>query len=118
MMNSLLILKKPISEYFQQHPLNAPTITSHERTITREVCSLLDVVSEATIWMQGAGDSHISQAMFIMTEGIRMSKDDCHSIRVANTTVRPPPLDDIPTEAASVSAVTCLLYTSPSPRDS
>lgn len=56
--------------------------------------------------MQGAGDSHVSQAMFIMTEATTMSKVDCHSIRVANSTVMPPPLDDIPTEAASVSDVT------------
>ena len=74
MMDRLLSLKKPISEYFRQHPSfrqhpqNARKLTSHEWTVTNEVCSLLDDVSEATIRMQGAGDTHVSQAMFIVTE--------------------------------------------------
>ncbi|CAM9486874.1 unnamed protein product, partial [Ascophyllum nodosum] len=84
MMDCLLAFKKPISEYFRQHPQNARKLTSHEWTVTNEMCSLLDDVSEATIWMQGAGDIHVSQAMFIMTEVITMLKDKSHPIRVPN----------------------------------
>ena len=96
MMDRLLALKKPISEYFRQHPQNAQKLTSHEWTVTNEVCSLLDDVSEATIRMQGAGDTHVSQAMFIMTEVIVMLKEESHPIRVPNATVLPPPPDGIP----------------------
>ena len=98
MMDRLLALKKPISEYFRQHPANPRKLSSHEWTVMNEVCSLLDVVSEATIRMQGAKDTHVSQAMFIMTEVIAMLSDDTHPIRVANATVMPPPPAGIPTE--------------------
>ena len=106
MMDRLLALKKPISEYFRQHPQNAWKLTSHEWTVTNEVCSLLDDVSEATIRMQGAGDTHVSQAMFIMTEVIAMLKEESHPIRVPNATVLPPPPDGIPTESTQVAELT------------
>ena len=103
MMDRLLALKKPISEYFRQHRQNARKLTSNEWTVIKEVCSLLDDVSEATIRTQGAGDTHVSQAlfimaMFIMTEVIAMLKEESHPIRVPNATVPPPPPDGIPTE--------------------
>ena len=74
MMDHLLALKKPTSyyRYFRQHPQNARKLTSHECTVTNGVCSLLDDVSDATIRMQGPGDTHVSQAMFVMTEVIAM----------------------------------------------
>ncbi|CAM9867856.1 unnamed protein product, partial [Ectocarpus sp. 12 AP-2014] len=63
MMGRLLILKKPISEYFrrlaQQNSQNKQLkrkLTAHEWTVTNEVCSLLETVSEVTIRMQGATD--------------------------------------------------------------
>ena len=90
MMDRLLALKKPISEYLRQHPQNARKLTSHEWTITDEVCSLLDDVSEATILIQGGGDTHVGQAMFIMTEVIAMLKEEFHPIRVPNATSYPP----------------------------
>ena len=99
-------LKKPISEYFRQHPQNARKLTSHEWTVTNELCSLLDDVSEATIWMQGAGDTHVSQAMFIMTKMIAMLKEESHPIRVPNTTVLPSPLDGLPAESTQVAELT------------
>ena len=64
-MDRLLASKNSISEYFRQHLQNARKLTSHEWTVTNEVYSLLHDVSEATIRMQGAGDTHVSQAMFI-----------------------------------------------------
>ena len=65
-----------------------------------------DDVSEATIRMQGAGDTHVSQAMFIMTEVIAMLKEESHPIRVPNTTVLLPPPDGIPTESTQVAELT------------
>ena len=106
MMDRLLALKKPISEYFRQHPQNARKLTSHEGTLTNEVCSLLDDVPEATIQMQRAGDTHISQAMFIMTEVASTLKEESHPIRVPNATVLPPPPDGIPTKSTQVAELT------------
>ena len=105
-MDRLLALEKPISEYFRQHPQNARKLTSHELTVTNEVCSLLDDVSEATIRKQGAGNTHVSQAMFIMTEAIAMLKEESHPIRVPNATVVLPPSDGIPTESTQVAEFT------------
>ena len=54
MMVRLLDLKKVIAEYFRQETqISARRLTSHEWTVTNEVPSLLDDVSEATIRMQG-----------------------------------------------------------------
>ena len=103
---SLLASKKPISECFRQPPQNARKLTSHEWTVTNEVCSLLDDVSEATIRMQGTEDTHVSQAMFTMTEIIAMLKEGSHPIRVPNATVLPPPPDGIPTESTQVAELT------------
>ena len=60
MMDGLLGLKKPISEYFLQHPQNARKLTSHEWIVTNEVFSLLDDISDDTIRMQRAGGTHVS----------------------------------------------------------
>ena len=105
MMDRLLALKKPIIEYFRQHPENARKLTSHEWT-ANEVCCLLDDVSKATIRMQGAGDTHVSQAMLIMSEVIAMLKEKSHTIRVSNATVLPPPPDGLPTESTQVAELT------------
>ncbi|CAB1111165.1 unnamed protein product [Ectocarpus sp. CCAP 1310/34] len=106
MMGRLLTLKKPISEYFRrlpQIPSNKQLkrkLSSHEWIVTNEVCSLLGDVSEITIRIQGAQDTHISQAMFLIHEVMEMLKDETHPIRTANAIVTPPPpaLDVIPTE--------------------
>ncbi|CAB1104121.1 unnamed protein product [Ectocarpus sp. CCAP 1310/34] len=98
MMVRLLILNKAINEYFRrlaqqnpQHKQLKRKLTAHEWTVTNEVCSLLDTVSEATIRMQGAADTHISQATFIVHEVMEMLKEDSHPIRVENAMVTPPP---------------------------
>ena len=67
---------------------------------------LVDDISEATIRMQWAGDTHVSQAMFIMTEVIAMLKEESHPIRVPIGTVLPPPPDGIPTESTQVTELT------------
>ena len=106
MMDCLLALKELTSEYFRQHPQNARKLASHEWTITNEVCSLLDDVSEATIRMQGARNTHVSQAMFVMAKVIARLKENFHPIRVTNTTVLRPPPDGIPTESTQVAELT------------
>ncbi|CAN0307814.1 unnamed protein product, partial [Ascophyllum nodosum] len=106
MMDCLRVLKKPISEYFRQHPQNAQKLTSLEWTVTNGVCSLLDDVPESTIRAQGAGDTHVSQAMFIITEVIAMFNEKSHPIRVPSATVLPPPPDGIPTESTQVAELT------------
>lgn len=103
MMVRLLGLKKSITEYFRVHSTNPPKLTSREWTITNEVCSVLDVVSEARIRMQGGKDTHLSQAMFLMAEVIGVLKGDSQEIRVPNASTLPPPTDGIPTEATPVS---------------
>ncbi|CAN0214735.1 unnamed protein product, partial [Ectocarpus fasciculatus] len=86
MMDRLLALKKPITEYFREQPHNSRKLTQPEWTITNEVCSLLSDVSEVTIRMQGAKDTHISQAMFIIHEVMEMLREDSHPIRAQNAT--------------------------------
>ena len=56
--------------------------------------------------IKGAGDTHVSQAMFIMTKVIAMLKEESHPIRVPNATVSPPPPDGIPTESTQVAELT------------
>ena len=97
MMDRLLALKKAIREYLRLHPSNGLKLTSHEWTVINEECSVLDIVSEATTRIQGAEDTHVSQAMFIITEIIELLKKGSHPVRVANATVLPPPPDGIPT---------------------
>ena len=56
--------------------------------------------------MQGAEDTHVSQAMFVMTEVIAMLKEESHPIQVPNTAVLRPPLDGIHTESTQVAELT------------
>ena len=103
----LLGLKKAITEYFRQETQNsARRLTSHEWIVTNEVSSLLDDVSEATIRMQGATDTHLSQAMFIMREVIDMLKEDKQPIRLPDATVLPVPEGGIPTEQTDILDLT------------
>ena len=93
----------PISEYFRQQPQNPRKLTPYEWTVTNEVCSLLDEVSEITIPMQGAKDTDVSQAMFIAHEVMQLLRGETLLIRMQNTTVVPAPPDGIPTEEMLVS---------------
>lgn len=84
MMVRLLQLKKAIVEYFRKHEANDRKLSSREWTITNEVCSLLDVVAEVTVKIQGATDTHISQMMFNMKEIREIFNGVDHNIRVAD----------------------------------
>ena len=81
MMVRLLQLKKAIQEYFRTHDSNARKLTTREWTIANEVCSLLDVVAEVTIKIQGGVGTHISQTMFSMLEIKEIIGDTEHWIR-------------------------------------
>ena len=56
--------------------------------------------------MQGAGNTHVSQAMLIMTDAITILKEESHPIRVPNATVLSTSPDGIPTESAQVAELT------------
>ena len=56
--------------------------------------------------MQGAEDTHVGQAMFIMTEVIALLQEGSQPIRVANATVLPTPPAGIPTEVTEVTDLT------------
>ena len=103
----LLGLQKAIIEYIrQQLQNNLRKLTSHEWVFTNEVSSILDEVSEATIQMQGAKDTHISQAMFLMREVIDMLNEDKQPIRVPDATGLPTPAVGVPTEQMDVLDLT------------
>eukprot|EP00904_Undaria_pinnatifida_P008196 jgi/Undpi1/4506/HiC_scaffold_18.g07860.m1 len=99
-------LKKAITECFRQVPNAERRLTSHEWGVTNEVSSILSEVSAATIRMQGAKDTHLSQAMFIMREVIDMMQEDKQPIRVPDATVLPVPENGIPTEEFDVIDLT------------
>ena len=81
MMARILKLKKPLVEYFRRHSSNERKLNSHEWKVTNEVCSLLDVVAEVTIRIQGGADTHLSQTMFNMREIHEIFGEDSHAIR-------------------------------------
>ena len=106
-MARLLGLKKAITEYFRQETLDtARRQTSHDWTVMNEVSSLPDDVSEATIRMQEATDTHLSQAMFIMPEVIEMLNEDKQPIRLPGATVLPVSEGGIPTEQTDILDLT------------
>ena len=81
MMVRLLKLKKAIQKCFRAHDGNARKLTTREWTIANEVCSLLDVVAEVTIKIQGGVDNHISRTMFSMLKIKEIVGDMGHWIR-------------------------------------
>ncbi|CAM9293773.1 unnamed protein product, partial [Ascophyllum nodosum] len=86
MMARLLKLKKTIVDYFRRHTNNARKLTSHEWRVTNEVCSLLDVVAEVIIELQGGADTHIGQTMFNMMEIKEIFTKEDHNIRTLDQT--------------------------------
>ena len=81
MMVRLLKLKTAILECFKIHESNSRKLSTREWRITNEVCSLLDVVAEVTIRIQGDADTHISQTMFNMLEIKEIFEEEEHNIR-------------------------------------
>ena len=84
-------------------------MTTRELTIANEVCSLLDVVVEVTIKIQGGVDTHISQTMFSMLEIKEIIGDTEHWIRAPDQAYdggdvlkEKTSLDDLTSEALKV----------------
>lgn len=75
-------LKKPITEYFRRHPTNPRKLTATEWTVTNQVCSLLDVVVEVTIKIQGGANTHIGQTMFNIMEIKEIFTEEDNNIRI------------------------------------
>lgn len=82
----MLVLKKAILNYFSENRSYSEELSDHEWKITGEVCSLLDVVAEVDTCIRGPSDTHISQAMFNMTEVLAILKEDRHRIRTPDVT--------------------------------
>ena len=80
-MTRILKLKKPLVEYFRRHSSNERKLNSHEWKVTNELYSLLDVVAEVTIRIQGGADTHLRQTMFNMREIHEIFGEDSHAIR-------------------------------------
>lgn len=112
MMARLLKLKKPIVEYFRIHGNSERKLNAHEWRVTNEVCSLLDVVAEVTIKIQGGSDTHISQTMFNMYEIDDVLKHAEQDIRTpdqlyndSNISREPKEVDHLTAEAQQVRKV-------------
>ena len=86
MMARVLKLKTPIVDYFRRHSNNARKLTSHEWRVTNEVCSLLGVVAEVTIKIQGGADTHIGHTMFNMMDIKEIFTEEDHNIRTPDQT--------------------------------
>ena len=81
-MERLLQLKEPVVEYFRRNSNDKRRLTSHDWNITNQVCSILDPIAEVNIKIQGAEDTYISQATFLMKELMEIMTSECLQIRV------------------------------------
>lgn len=70
-----------ITAYYKKHPTSKVKLTTNEWVVTKEVCSLLDTISEVTTGIQGSMDTRISQMTFIMREMVEVHKLENHLIR-------------------------------------
>ena len=81
-MERLLQLKEPVVEYFRRNSNDKRRLTSHDWNVTNQVCSTLDPIAEVNIKIQGAEDTYISQATFLMKELMEIMTSECFQIRV------------------------------------
>ena len=81
-MERLLQLKEPVVEYFRRNSNDKRRLTSHDWNVTNQVCSILDPIAEVNIKIQGAEDTYISQATFLMKELMEIMTSECLQIRV------------------------------------
>ncbi|CAM9975726.1 unnamed protein product, partial [Ascophyllum nodosum] len=98
MMDRLLLLKAAVVEYFRVHASDKRRLSVREWSITNEVCSVLDPVAEVNNKVQGAEDTYISQATFLMTELLANMESGPFRIRTPDKPqVDPVPYDDAET---------------------
>ena len=81
-MERLLQLEEPVVEYFRRISNDERWLTSHDWNVTNQVCSILDPIAEVNIKIQGAEDTYISQATFLMKELMKIMTSECLQIRV------------------------------------
>ena len=81
-MERLLQLKEPVVEYFRRNSNDKRRLTCHDWNVTNQVCSILDPIAEVNIKIQGAEDTYISQATFLMKELMEIMTFECLQIRV------------------------------------
>ena len=81
-MERLLQLKEPVVEYFRRNSNDKRRLTSHDWNVTNQVCSILDPIAEVNIKIEGAEDTYISWATFLMKESIEIMTSECLQIRV------------------------------------
>ena len=97
-MDRLLLLKAAVVEYFRVHASDKRRLSVREWSVTNEVCSVLDPVAEVNIKLQGAEDTYISQATFLMTELLAIMESGPFRIRTPDKPqVDPVPYDDVET---------------------
>ena len=107
MMDRLLVSKKPINESVlpatppERAKADIAPMDRHQRGVHPPGQRFRGHHTDAR-----AGDTHVSQVMFIMTEVIAMLKEESHPIRMPNATVLPPPPECIPTESTQVAELT------------
>ena len=81
-MERLLQLKEPVVEYFRRNSNDKRRLSSHDWNVTNQVCSILNPIAEVNIKVQGAEDTHISQATFLMKALMEIMTSECLQIRV------------------------------------
>ena len=97
-MDRLLLLKAAVVEYFRVHASDKRRLSVREWSVTSEVCSVLDPVAEVNTKIQGAEDTYISQATFLMTELLAIMGSGPFCTRTPDKPqVDPVPYDDVET---------------------
>ena len=81
-MERFVQLKEPIVEYFRRNSNDKRRLTSHDWNVMNQVCSILDPIAEVNTKNQGAEDTYISQATFLMKELMEIRTSECLQIRV------------------------------------
>ena len=80
------------------HASDKRRLSVREWSVTNEVCSVLDPVAEVNTKVQGAEDTYISQATFLMTELLAIMRSGPFRIRTPDKPqVDPVPYDDVET---------------------
>ena len=76
-MRRLLQLKEPVIEYSRRNSNDKRRLTSHDWNVTNQVSSILDPIVKVNLKIQGAEDTYISQATFLMKELMEIMTSEC-----------------------------------------
>ena len=116
-MDRLFLPKAAVVVYFRVHASDKRRLSVREWSVTNEVCSVLDPVAEVNTKVQGAEDTYISQATFLMTELLAIMGSGPFRIRTPDRPqVDPVPYDDVETsdlcgEVRTAAVDVCVEYT-------